>query len=145
MNEKLDKACQYLIAKSFSAYDPKTCGHCALAVRNAFDFGFGVHIEQTEAAKNYAPSYEKIGFKKIFSYPAQKKEEYKPQIGDISIIQPVVVKGVIQHPNGHICVKTEKGWISDFMQGSGGSKLILADMYGGPIRDCDPAFDIYRY
>lgn len=128
MNEQIEKTCQYLIAKSFSAYDPKTCGHCALAVRNAFDFGFGVHIEQTEAAKNYAPSYEKIGFKKIFSYPAQKKSDYTPQLGDICIIQ--------YDPYGHICVKTEKGWISDFKQ---------IDMYGGKIRDKDPQFDIYRY
>jgi len=72
-------------------------------------------------------------------------------------------KEVISHPSGHVCVrctwkessqnpKTKKtievirlGWISDFKQGTGGSKLPLADMYGGPIRDNDPQFDIYRY
>ena len=124
----LQKACDYLITRAYKAYDKAKCGHCAAMVRSAVDFGFDKHIERTEAAKNYGKSYEKIGFKKIFSYPANKKEDYKPINGDICIIQ--------YDPYGHICMKTEKGWISDFYQ---------KDMYGGKIRDKNPNFDIYRF
>lgn len=143
------QACEYLITKAYPAYDPKTCGQCARAVRSAVDFDLGKEIPHTESAKDYGACYEKVGFKKVFSYPAQKKEDYQPEVGDISIIQPVKIiiddKEVIQHPNGHICMLTQKGWISDFVQGTGGSMLPLAAMYGGTIRNKDPQFDIYRY
>lgn len=126
MNEKIEKACQYLITKAYS----KSMGRCAKSVREAVDFGFGVHIEHTLSAKDYGPCYQKIGFKKIFSYPNGdvKKTDYKEQLGDIAIIQ--------YEPNGHICMKTSKGWYSDFKQ---------IDMYGGKIRLENPKFDIYRY
>lgn len=127
MREELRRACDYLITKAYPAYDKATCGHCALAVRSACDFGFSKHIKRFPAAKDSAPAYEEIGFKKIFSHPAQKKEDYKPELGDICIIQ--------YDPHGHICMFTPKGWISDFIQ---------RDMYGGKIRDKNPKFDIYR-
>lgn len=139
-NNPLQRACEFLITKAFPKYDKKTCGNCGRFVRMAFDFGFNKRITGVLSAKDYATSYEAIGFKKVFSYPAMKKEDYKPLLGDICIIQPVVTekdgKKTIQQPHGHICVKTEKGWISDFVQ---------RDMYGGPIRDKDPAFDILRF
>lgn len=128
MTTALEKSCVYLITKAFPSYNKDTCGKCAAAVRSAVDFGFGKHIEKTGSAKNYGPSYEKIGFKKIFSFPENKKEDYQEELGDICIIQ--------YEPYGHICMKTSKGWISDFVQ---------RDKYGGKIRDKNPAFDIYRY
>lgn len=124
----IEKACQYLITKAYPSYNKDTCGHCAAAVRSAVDFALGKHIDKVLAAKDYAPSYEKIGFKQVFSYPEGKKEDYKPVLGDISIIQ--------YEPYGHICMFTTKGWVSDFMQ---------RDMYGGKIREKNPPFDIYRY
>ena len=125
--EIINRACQYLTTKAFPKYDEKTCGKCAAKVREAFDFARGKFLQRTESAKDYGPIYEKIGFKKVFSYPAQEKTLYKPEIGDISIIQ--------YEPHGHICVKTKNAWYSDFKQ---------IDMYGGAIRKKDPAFDIYR-
>lgn len=125
---EIDRACEFLTRKAAPAYNPKTCGYCARMIRQAVDFGFEKHIEQVPSAKDYGACYEKIGFEKIFSYPKEPKENYKPEKGDIAIIQ--------YDPHGHICMKTEKNWISDFVQ---------RDMYGGKIRDKDPAFDIYRY
>lgn len=99
-----------------------------MAIRTACDFGFETHIKKFPSAKDCAPAYEALGFKKVFSYPEQKKADYKPELGDLAIIQYL--------PHGHICMKTERGWISDFIQ---------KDMYGGGIRDKDPAFAIYRF
>lgn len=128
MLEQLRKACDYLVIKAHPVYDKKTCGYCAMMIRSACDYGFGKHIKKFPSAKDAAPAYEEIGFKKIFSYPGDKKEDYKPELGDISIIQ--------YEPHGHICMFTPKGWISDFIQ---------RDMYGGKIREKNPPFAIYRY
>jgi len=130
MNDKIKKACEYLTTKAYLTYDKKKCGKCATFVRCAVDFGFDCFIDRTESAKNYGPSYEKIGFKKVFSYPDidKKKTDYIEQIGDIAIID--------YEPHGHICMRTPKGWYSDFKQ---------IDLYGGVIRLEDPKFAIYRY
>jgi hypothetical protein len=125
--ELIDKACSYLIAKAYPKYDKVKCGKCAAFVRSAVDFALGKAIPRTLSAKNYGKIYESVGFKNIFSFPEQKKEDYKPEIGDISIIQ--------YEPHGHICMLTKKGWISDFVQ---------IDMYGGSIRKKNPNFKIYR-
>lgn len=126
--QQLEKACQYLITKAFPSYNKDTCGYCAAAVRSACDFGFEVRVKKFASAKNCAPAYEAIGFKKVFSYPSQNKTDYKPLVGDIGIIQ--------YEPHGHICMLTKEGWISDFKQ---------RDMYGGKIRDKNPPFAIYRF
>jgi len=131
--EIVNKACEFLIRKANYEKDdkgklvPKSLGRCAEYVRNSWDFAFGKSMPRTNAAKNYGPIYEGLGFEKVFSYPAQEKALYKPEIGDICIIQ--------YEPYGHICVKTKKGWCSDFMQ---------IDMYGGSIRKKNPPIDIYR-
>lgn len=144
----IEKACEYLIRKSYPAYDKTTCNKCASKVADAWDFAFDKKVKRFLSAKDCAPTYLDLGFKEVFSYPEQKKEDYKPVIGDVCIIQPVKKKKggveVVSHRHGHICVYTQKGWISDFKQGNGGSKLYLADMYGGPIRNDDPSFKIYR-
>lgn len=128
MPSPIEKAQEYLITKALPSYNKDTCGHCAMAVRSACDFGFETHVKKFPAAKDCAPAYEELGFKKIFSFPEQKKEDYKSELGDVAIIQ--------YEPYGHICMKTSKGWISDFKQ---------IDMYGGKIRDKNPPFAIYRY
>jgi hypothetical protein len=128
MNEKIDLMVKECLTASFPAYDKTKCGYCARAIRNAVEKGLGCTIKRTTSAKDYGPSYEKIGFKKVFEYPIQSKEEYKPEIGDISIIE--------YDPHGHICMFTGKKWVSDFVQN---------DMYGGSIRKKDPKFTIYRY
>lgn len=128
MTSPIEKACEYIISRAYPSYNKDTCGYCARAVRKAVDFGFEKNIKQVVAAKDYGPSYEAIGFRKVFSYPLVNKDNYKPMIGDICIIQ--------YEPYGHICMFTVKGWISDFVQ---------RDMYGGSIRNKNPKFDILRY
>lgn len=127
MPSPIEKAQEYLITKSYPSYNKDTCGKCAAFVRSACDFAFGVHVQKFPSAKDCAPAYEELGFKKVFSFPEQDKQEYKPELGDIAIIQYL--------PHGHICMNTSKGWISDFKQ---------RDMYGGKIRDKNPPFAIYR-
>lgn len=132
----MKKAAKWLIDNSKPAYD-KDCGKCAKFVRKAVEFDLGVKLERAVSAKDYGESYEKVGFKKIFSFPEQDKSKYLPQSGDIAIIQ--------YEPHGHICMfcfyldastgKPFKGWISDFKQ---------RDMYGGKIREKNPPFAIYR-
>tara|TARA_R110002126_G_scaffold182439_2_gene331111 strand:+ start:2140 stop:2646 length:507 start_codon:yes stop_codon:yes gene_type:complete len=166
MPSPIERAQEYLIRKSYPSYNKNTCGRCASKVADAWDFAFGKKVKRFTHAKDCGATYEDLGFKKVFSYPEQSKEDYKPELGDVAIIQPVKIlkegKEIISHPSGHVCVrctwkdvaedkKTKKiieitrlGWISDFKQSTGGSKLPLADMYGGPIRDKNPAFAIYR-
>lgn len=131
MIEPLKRACTYAITKAQS----KSTGYCARYVRSAVDFGFNEEIKAgkkplapVKDAKNSGKSYLDFGFEKVFCCPVLPKEAYKPQLGDIAIIH--------YEPYGHICIKTEKGWISDFIQ---------RDMYAGKIRDKNPPFDIYRY
>lgn len=123
----LEKAIEYLKKNSKPAYD-KDCGKCAKFIRLAVEKALGKPVERTLSAKDYGPSYEKLGFEKIFSFPESPKEKYKPQEGDISIIQ--------YEPHGHICMLCDNVWISDFKQ---------RDMYGGRIRDKNPPFAIYRF
>lgn len=133
----IQKICDFLIARSYPAYN-ENCGNCAKMVREAVEFAISPKsIDRHVSAKDYGPSYERAGFKKVFSFPQNKKEDYTPQIGDIAIIN--------YEPHGHICVyakgiqfktgKPLKCWISDFQQ---------IDMYGGKSRLKNPPFSIYR-
>jgi hypothetical protein len=122
--EKIEKACKVAITQA----QPKSIGKCATYVRQAIEGGFGVTLERKPSAKYYGPCYEKIGFKKIFSYPAQEKLDYKQQIGDISIMQ--------YEPHGHIALCTPNGWYSDFKQ---------IDMWGSSKRKLGLPFDVYRF
>jgi hypothetical protein len=133
----LQKLSQYLIHHSYPSYN-ENCGKCAKAVRVGIEFAFDPKtLIRNQAAKNYGPSLEKFGFKKIASFP-KGPTDYQVQVGDVAIIN--------YEPYGHICVYCEgsdpegakkvKCWISDFKQ---------KDMYGGPIRKKTPPFDIYRY
>ena len=134
---KIQKAMDYLISNAELKYSREKCGGCAKVVRQAVEFGFCPEkVERVLSAKDYGPSYEKLGFKKIYSFTPEDDIDYKP--GDIVVIK--------YNPHGHIAmfckgVEPETGkkiecWISDFRQ---------RDLYGGKIRDDNPDFDIYRY
>lgn len=129
----------FLSFRAEKHYSKEKCGKCAQMVRQAVEFGIGKTIGRTLSAKDYGKIYESEGFKKIFSYPENSKDDYRPLKGDICIIQPVKTikegKEVIIQPHGHICAFTGKNWISDFIQN---------DIYGGPIREKNPPFAIYR-
>lgn len=137
----IDKACQYLVTKAYPSYNKDTCGYCAKAIRSAVDFALeGENIEKKPSAKDYGPSYEKVGFEKILNDNLDNIKNYIPQKGDICILQPVKQikdgKEIILHPHGHICMYTQKGWVSDFIQ---------RDMPGGGLRKLNPQVTIYRY
>jgi hypothetical protein len=131
----MKKAIDYLIRASFPQYTSE-CGKCARFVRMAVEEELGKPLERVTSAKDYGPSYEKVGFKKILC--STEIGDYKPKHGDISIIQ--------YEPHGHISMfcfgldpvtgKPFEGWVSDFKQ---------RDMYGGKIREKKPSFAIYRY
>lgn len=124
LKNEMGKLC---LGNAYPVYDKETCGYCAKAVRLVVEKVLDCKLDREESAKDYGPSYEKIGFKKIFDYPLNEKTSYKPEIGDICIIQ--------YNPHGHICMFTGKKWVSDFIQ---------IDQYGGKIRNQDPPFSIYR-
>jgi len=63
MIEEIKKTVDFLIARSYASYN-ENCGKCAKAVREAIEFGFAPKtLDRTESAKDYGPSYEKLGFK----------------------------------------------------------------------------------
>lgn len=119
--------CQFIKEYAHKTYSKELCGKCAYAVRRAVEFALKVKLKRVLSAKNYGPSYEAVGFKKVFNYPLDSKANYLPQIGDIAIIK--------YKPHGHITIFTDDGWVSDYFQ---------LDMYGGIIRKKDPPFQIYR-
>lgn len=127
-NPKLTKSLEYLENNAKA----KSQGKCAAAVREAFEHGFGVKLARTLHAKDYGPSYEALGFKKVFSFPKQKKEEYQEWIGDICILN--------YEPHGHICAKVKNadknfsGWCSDFKQKNRNPSKSYPN----------PPFDVYR-
>lgn len=124
----IDTYCIEVTKNAYSKYDKKTCGQCAKKVRIAVTEAISPNIvENTLNAKDYGPKYEKVGFTKVFNSLEQDKKLYKPEKGDIAIIN--------YEPHGHICIFNGKIWVSDFCQ---------IDMYGGKIRDENPPFCIYR-
>ena len=63
----IQKICDYLIARSYPSYN-ENCGNCAKMIREAVEFALSPKtIDRTNSAKDYGPSYEKVGFKKVFS------------------------------------------------------------------------------
>jgi len=130
--DKLRKASDYLIFRAYPNYIKGKCGNCARVVREALEFAFDPKkLQRIPSAKDYGKSLEAFGFTNI------KPDNYKPELGDIAIIDYL--------PHGHISMYCEGkllgneksfcGWVSDFRQ---------KDMYGGPIRDKKPPYSIYR-
>lgn len=121
--------CEYIESKAHPKYIKELCGKCAKAVREAVEFALvTTKLERTVSAKNYGPSYEKVGFIKVYDSVKDSKHSYTPQRGDISIIN--------YEPHGHITIYTGTKWISDYIQ---------LDMYEGSIRQSKPPFTIYRF
>lgn len=140
MNETLKNLMQNLADASL----PKSRGRCLRHIREAFEKTLGKAIGRTLSAKDAGPIYQALGFEKVFEFPSQSKESYKPELGDLAIIN--------YEPHGHICLFcefqesvalkngtvnriTKKAWVSDFKQ---------RDMYGGSVRDKNPPFVILR-
>jgi hypothetical protein len=99
-------------------------GHCARSVRQAIAAG-GVHVQNTESAKDYGPNLTHAGFAEV---PAGQP----PRTGDVVVIQPIP-----NHPHGHMAMYDGHVWISDFRQYHG--------MYPGPsYRALAPTYRIYR-
>ncbi|WP_156612553.1 hypothetical protein [Paramagnetospirillum marisnigri] len=117
-----DKAVEKL--RSQAALGPTK--YCARFVKSALAAG-GLKVGAgVESAKDMGPSLEKAGFEPV------SKDGYKPQKGDVIVIQP--------HPggskHGHIAMHDGGGWVSDHKQ---------RDMWGGDgYRTHKPAYQIYR-
>lgn len=120
-------------------YDPKKYPHgrgrCAAKVREAVEAGLGHSIppqdmpplrkgpnprtgqyEETRWARDYGPTFEKVGFEKITtSEPGERfpPPGYDPQPGDVAVIQPTSDP---KHPEGHTVIYTNDGWVSDYQQ-----------------------------
>lgn len=118
----------YVKDKAYPKFSKKLCGKCAKAVREAVEFALVTKkLKRTLSAKDYGPSYEQVGFQKVYDSVVNKGVVYKPEKGDISIIT--------YDPHGHITIFTGDKWMSDYVQ---------LDMYGGSIRKSKPPFAIYR-
>ena len=127
--EIIDAFCKEVKKNAYPKYDAKTCGKCATAIREVIEKVLSPKkVKRVLSAKDYGPSYEKLGFIKVFNYPEQDKTLYKKQKGDLCILD--------YEPHGHICIYIGREWISDFCQ---------IDMYGGKIRDENPPLSIYRF
>lgn len=84
----IDNAVNYLNSHAYPAYDPKTCGRCARAVRLAIEAG-GINTSDRNAnpndptsqyyAKNWGPYLSQKGFSTINGVG------YSPMKGDILI------------------------------------------------------------
>jgi len=73
MPTQLEKACQYLITRSYPSYNKDTCGKCASKVADAWDFAFGRKVKRFKYGKDCGATYEDLGFKKIFSFVCYPK------------------------------------------------------------------------
>lgn len=103
---KIHTATSYLTSHAHPAYNPKTCGHCARAVRLALE-QMGINTSDHPLyAKNYGPYLLKWGFSEI------PKTGYTAKEGDIRVFQ--------NYPGGsqagHIDMYNGKNWVSDFIE-----------------------------
>lgn len=114
------------VEKLHRQLEPGPTGYCARYVKRALaagglDVGHGV-----ESAKDMGPALEKAGFEPI------AKEGYKPQKGDVIVIQPYPGG----RPDGHVAMHDGKDWTSDYRQ---------RDQWGGQgYRTHQPPYQIYR-
>lgn len=84
----------------------KSAKMCARAVKTAIARGLGMegHLTSGHACNmpDILPSY---GFQAI------SPERWNPQNGDVLVFAPCP-----GHQYGHVCMKTQRGWVSDFLQ-----------------------------
>lgn len=87
----------------------KSLGQCALYVNNALrKQGIKIQGNGKDVAANLLNSNQ--GFNEV-----KYDENYIPQIGDV-MSMPSSSKS--KHNYGHVAIFTEKGWVSDFVQGN---------------------------
>jgi len=121
-NVDSDKAAQYLKANSGTT----STGRCATSVRQALEAGGMDTTGHPRDAKDYGPFLTSRGFLEL---PA---ENYKPQKGDIVVLQPYAGGS----PQGHVAMFNGSEWVSDFVQ---------KDFWGGPgYRQKQPDYKFYR-
>lgn len=104
-------AAQYAMSRAYPAYNKRTCGHCARAVRQALNYG-GLGVPHGMPA-GYARDYLKV-------LPANGWQEIMPgqagQVGDIVVVAPFR-DAVKDYKSGHIAICCGNGqWVSDFRQ-----------------------------
>lgn len=119
VTDKLGHAAADLVKKA----SPKPLSQCARYVRLSLK-KYGIDIDPTQYAKDYAAKLIKAGFKEIDPTGGYL-------VGDI-----VIFPANARHPSGHMQMYTKNGWYSDFKQ---------TDIYPGPhYRSIKSPFKVYR-
>ena len=105
---------------------PTSVGRCARYTREAIEAG-GILLTRTLFAKDYGPSLEAAGFKKVT----------EPITGDYVAGDVVVIEGFAGSAEGHMAMFNGQAWVSDFVQ---------REIYPGPAyRTSKPNYAIYRH
>lgn len=119
VTDKLGSAAADLVKKA----SPKPLSQCARYVRLSLK-KYGIDIDPTKYAKDYAAKLIKAGFKEIDPTGGYL-------VGDI-----VIFPSNAKHPSGHMQMYTKNGWYSDFKQ---------IDIYPGPhYRSIKSPYKVYR-
>lgn len=119
VTDKLGNAAADLVKKA----SPKPLSRCAEFVRMPLK-KYGIDIDPTKHAKDYAAKLIKAGFKEI------------DPIGGYLVGDIVIFPANAKHPSGHMQMYTKNGWHSDFKQ---------RDIYPGPhYRSIKAPFKVYR-
>jgi hypothetical protein len=122
----IDRSIRHLNANA----QPKSVHECAKYVRQAIEAG-GVTLKRQRYAKDYGPSLEEVGYKKIVPSPMPN---YKAMKGDVVVIQSYPGGS----PAGHMAMYNGVHWVSDFVQRG-------ADIWPGPgYRKHIPVYEVYR-
>jgi hypothetical protein len=122
------KAAEYLRAH----YEPKSIRRCAKYVRLAMEHGGADTTGRPDLAKQYGPTMERIGYKKMDPIP----KEY--QIGDVMVFDPPENPELDKNA-GHIQMWDGEKWGSDFKQ-------MANDFWpGSSYREKKPKHEFFRY
>ena len=110
--------------------ETQSIGRCAMYVRKALNAGGFDTTGHPLLAANYGNLLKNRGWSVV------SKDNYKPEIGDIIVINSFVGRHK-QHPSGHIQMYNGTQWVSDFKQ--------RTLMPGEDYRISNPGYVIYRF
>ena len=110
--------------------ETQSIGRCAMYVRKALNAGGFNTTGHPLLAANYGNLLKNRGWSVV------SKDNYKPEIGDIIVINSFVGRHK-QHPSGHIQMYNGTQWVSDFKQPT--------LMPGEDYRISNPGYVIYRF
>ena len=110
--------------------ETQSIGRCAMYVRKVLNAGGFDTTGNPLYAANYGNLLKNRGWSVV------SKDNYKPEIGDIIVINSFVGRHK-RHPSGHIQMYNGTQWVSDFKQ--------RTLMPGENYRISNPGYVIYRF